>query len=399
MRAEPRCSEELRSRILHRRLTVHHLTGRLPPGSLSEAAGACGVQNTPNGSAELSLSARVEGVRPEEVTRALENRALVQAWSLRASPHIFPADEHGTFTLSLLPQDERSLLYFIRGAGEPLSRAGMSAGELMEMIAPVISEVLDGRGLTKDELGREVADRLAATLPPERRTVWNGPDRFGRLGETLVRYGMYLASLGRTVCHGPLAGTSYLLVRPDQWLPAIRPVDPRSERTALVRKYLHCYGPSTIKGLADWAGVSEQQASSMWFLVSDEMEELDGTGTWMLREDMDALDRPPAPEGTRLLPPHDPYLQMRDRELLVPDRGLHRLVWRAAGNPGAVLHRGDIIGTWRPRKKGRVLSLEVTPFDALGPSEKDGIDEEAETMSRLRQAEKRTVTYTPPVRA
>ncbi len=390
--------EELRLRILGRRLAAHNLTSRLPPGSLSEAAGACGVQNTPHGSAELSILARVEDLRPGEVARALDDRVLVQAWSLRASPHVFPAGEYRTYTAGLMPWDEDSMRPFITGASEHLARVGLTAGRLIELMTPVIGEVLDGRGLVKDELGKEVADRLVSTLPPEPRSLWNEPDRFGRFGETLVRYGLYLAALNGSVCHGPLAGTSYLLVRPDQWLPEIPPLDRTAARESIVRRYLHCYGPSTPKDMAAWAGVSKEQASSMWSLIVDEMTEVSEGRGWLLQADLDMLDRPPAHEGTRLLPPHDPYLQMRDRNLLVPDRRLNRQIWKMVGNPGAVLHRGEIIGTWRPRKKGRSLNIEITPFDALERSERDGIDEEAELMAKLRQVDKYAVTFSPPVR-
>ena len=63
--------------------------------------------------------------------------------------------------------------------------------------------------------------------------------------------------------------------------------------------------------------------------------------------------------GIRLLPPHDPYLLLRDRETLLPDETLQRQIWRHTGNPGVVLVDGKLAGTWRPQKKGILLFVSV----------------------------------------
>ena len=47
------------------RLRAHHLDRKLPPGGEAEAAGACGVQNSPPGAWETALFNRVEGCTQE----------------------------------------------------------------------------------------------------------------------------------------------------------------------------------------------------------------------------------------------------------------------------------------------------------------------------------------------
>src|SRR5512133_715444 len=96
------------------RLEGQHLNQRLPAGSLLAAAGACGMQNTPPGSAELALHARVGGLAPGDVERALvADRSLLQLWSLRASPYIFPTGDAAAFTRGLAPVDEDEIRRFI----------------------------------------------------------------------------------------------------------------------------------------------------------------------------------------------------------------------------------------------------------------------------------------------
>ena len=54
------------------RLAAHHLDRPLPPGSLTEAAGVCGVQNSPPGAWETALFARVAACTPALLRQALE---------------------------------------------------------------------------------------------------------------------------------------------------------------------------------------------------------------------------------------------------------------------------------------------------------------------------------------
>jgi len=44
----------------------------------------------------------------------------------------------------------------------------------------------------------------------------------------------------------------------------------------------------------------------------------------LLEEDLAQLESPPTALGVRLLPPHDPFLLLRDRSTLEPDRSLQR---------------------------------------------------------------------------
>ena len=99
------------------RMEGHNLSRKLPPGSLLEAAGACGIQNTPPGSAALALHARVARVTPGEIDHALaEDKSLLETWSLRAAPTVFPTRDRAVFTQGVLPDDEAALRAFIRGA-------------------------------------------------------------------------------------------------------------------------------------------------------------------------------------------------------------------------------------------------------------------------------------------
>jgi hypothetical protein len=124
----------------------------------------------------------------------------------------------------------------------------------------------------------------------------------------------------------------------------------------------------------------------MWKLVEGELAAVDfeGRDAWLLKRDLPRIVSPPDPEGARFLPPHDPYLLLRDKETLIPDKTLHRRLWRAAGNPGIVLLEGKPAATWRPRKKGKRLSLTVELFEHPPPGVRKAIEAEAATLAPYR---------------
>ena len=81
------------------------------------------------------------------------------------------------------------------------------------------------------------------------------------------------------------------------------------------------------------------------------------------------------------MPPYDVYLQLRDRETIVPDKIWQKQIWVALGNPGVVLVDGELAGTWRPQKKGKKLLLKVELFHPISPAAHPLIEQEAELIA------------------
>jgi hypothetical protein len=116
--------------------------------------------------------------------------------------------------------------------------------------------------------------------------------------------------------------------------------------------------------------------------------------SWLLTKDLDLLQSAPTPTGVRLLPPRDPYIQMRDRATIV-DARYHQTIWKPVGEPGTVLMDGTIIGTWRPRKRGRNLTITVRSFHPLSSPARDALTNEAERVGPLRGAASVGVEFDP----
>jgi hypothetical protein len=380
-----------KSDVIAFRLGAHQLTERLGEGGLLDAAGRCGIQNSPPGSALLALHARVRNLTQEQMTDAVaEEKSLLQTWCMRGAPFYFPASDAPVFTTGVLPPTEDAMRHLISGVEPALDKLDLSLTEAVELTSAEIGAVLSGRRLAINELGAELATRIARRLPKRRRDLWEeeGPYAPGQpLGEGVVHFCVRILTLRRVVCFAPRAGNTAPFVLVDEWLGRPIPdIDPNLARAELLRRYLRCYGPSARGDFAAWVGIRAGDTDPWWRLVEDELTRVDFGGTsWILTDDLDALGSAPMPKGVRLLPPRDPYTQLRDRETIV-DKKYHKEVWKTVGEPGTVLAGGEIAGIWRPRKSGRKLTITITTFGSLPARDKKSLQDEAEQVAPLRGA-------------
>ena len=380
------------------RLGASGLLERAAASELPDVAGRCGIQNSPPGSALLALHARVQGMTQELLDAAfVEEKSLIQMWCMRGAPYFIPTADAAVFTTGVLPPTEESMRHFLLGVGPDVDRLGMSLTEAVELTSAEIRDVLSGRRLAINELGAELAERIVGALPGKQRDLWNeeGPHAKGQpLGEAVVHFCIRILTLQGVVCFAPREGNKAPFILTDEWLGRPIPrVDPDMARAELLRRYLHCYGPSTRAAFASWLGVRSGDVDPWWSLVDDELTPVDyGGRAWMLDADVDALRAEAIPEGVRLLPPRDPYAQLRDRETIV-EKKYHRDVWRTSGDPGTVLANGEIIGTWRPQKKGRKLTITVKAFGDLVERHLVAVRAEAEQIAVLRGATSVTVEF------
>ena len=389
--------------VISFRLAAHHLDERLSSGELLTAAGACGVQNSPPGSALTALHARVNGLdRDRFETAVSEEKSLVQSWSMRGAPFFFPTADLPTFTTGVLPTTEASKRHFVLGVEQSLDHLGVDLTDLVDTARDEIHDVLSGRRLPVGELGRELADRVESSLTKAQRRIWRseGPYAKGQsLGEGVVHFGLRILTLQRVLCFAPREHNTAPFVLLDEWLenppdgitvgPQAGPVtDGHRQRLRddLLRRYLHCYGPSTRADFAAWLGIRSTEAKPWWDLLDADIIEIDrGRRTWMLAEDVEALRAATMPRGVRLLPPRDPYTQMRDRQTIVSED--HRTeVWKTVGEPGAVLVDGRISGTWQAKKSGQRLKVDIATFATASKRVKKAITAEAEAIGTLREA-------------
>ena len=363
----------------------------LPSGQIETAAGACGVQNSPPGAWETALFNRVEGCTLPELHDALYRRkTLLQAWSYRGVPVVFPTAESGIFLSPLAALKGEAPWIYTRGIALALEHLQMSFDSLLPLVKQAAG-YLDAHTVQgKETLDRVLADAVREHLPSEKRTLWDAPSMYGApdrqtVGGAAVSFLLRPCSFSGLVVFGCRRGGSPTFASFRSWLGRAPETPPDADRL-LVRKFLHCHGPSTPALLAEWLGCSPAQAR-LWNSVAQELEpvSVEGKARWFLSADRDALAHPCGPqERLLLLGPHDPYLDTRDRDVLLPDKALQKLVWRTVGNPGAVVLDGRISGVWTARTVRDRLELSVTAWQAFSARQQSMLEIRAQEYAAFR---------------
>jgi hypothetical protein len=290
-----------------------------------------GIQAQVHSRAVLAVAQRRRAPRPAEVDRALwDDRSIVKTWAMRGTLHLIAADD-----LPAVVSVMRTLDPWSRPSWERYF--GITATEV-ERVRDAIGEVLEGRVLTREELGVEVASRVRSSHVRELlRSGW----------------GMLLkpAAYAGLLIQGSPSGRNVTYTRPDTWLGSWPEPDPVAGGAALVRWYLHAHGPARIQDVSGWWARQSPGKVRPWFeALGDELVEVDveGRRSSMLDADVDALRRSKPTAEVRLLPGFDQYVLAvaRDVEALVPaDR--RKEVFQTAGWVSPVIVRGgSVVGTW-----------------------------------------------------
>ncbi|GAA3394010.1 DNA glycosylase AlkZ-like family protein [Cryptosporangium minutisporangium] len=324
-----------------------------------------GVADTPPGSARQALAARLpEPPGPDD--------GLVTVWGARGAPFLHRADELAGLAAALLPRDE----------ADAKARLGASSARIpggqLEAVLATASALHDI--VTAPQSKGEASTALTARLP-HLATYCRGC-QVDHVSEQLVRIA------------GLLGGVR---IEPGSTPLVLAPIDGWAQPSAAAglaqptRAYLRLHGPATTSEVAAYFAADKGAIADTWPDDLVEVRVAGRGGYWIPAEQESALRSPAPPEFVRLLPPSDPYLQTRNRNLLVPERAEQKALWRPLGNPGAILAEGEIVGAWRAKVSGpshsrRGLTVTVEAFGPLPPPVLASIEDEARVVAAVRGA-------------
>lgn len=355
------------------RLRSHHLDRKYGEESILEAAGACGFQNSPPGAWETALHSRVPGCAREKMEAMLyEEKSLIQAWSFRGAPIVFPAEETGPFLEALVPSETEPWIY-TRGMELAMDFLGTDGDHILPLLRRAAEKLDERTVVSKSELDRVLAEEMAPFLPEKIREKWKQPSLYGdpdrqTVGGAAVSFLLRPCSFEGRVVFGRREGNSPSFTSFRNWMGTFPAPDGRAGEK-LVRKFLHCYGPAGPDLLAVWLGCSGAQARRLWKLAEKDMAGVK-TGKrqrYILKEDLERLMKAPAPEReVLLLGTHDPYLDQRDREVIREETKLQRKLWRTTASPGAVIVRGRAAGIWNAVRRGNGMEISVCLWEDTG---------------------------------
>lgn len=360
-----------REQVLAYRVAAHELTREVRrPDEL--AAFALGLLDTPYGAARLALAARLAAdVDLPSGLAAGDDPDFPLVWSFRGAPHLHRRTDLAPLAEALWPRTDEGAVARLAAERKAFKAAGITGQEAFRTAATAMRAVA-GTRLSKGDLSAAVTARLPAAYSYECR----GCQATHVYGGLFQQVGLFAGVR--------VAGTSPTMLAP---LTDRYPVPRKARGTeALARTYLRLHGPATARDFAGYLGTNPTEITPAW---PDDLAEvsIDGKRAWIPEEHLAMLQAAEKPRMVRLLTHADPYLQGRDRDLLVPDREHQKALWRILGSPGAVMIDGEVAGVWRAKLAGkRRLDVTVTPFSPLPARQRRAVETEARLVATARGA-------------
>jgi hypothetical protein len=334
----------LTCRALNRALLARQLLlarGDMPlPAALTQIAG---IQAQYAPAMYVGVWSRLEGFERDALTRALEDRSVIQATLMRSTIHLVAPGDYWPFALAVREARRRSWLRSVRGFTAP---------------------------------------QMAGAARTVRRALAGGPRTRGEIEELVGKDRARGVGLWVDMVRVPPSGTwerrrADLYGLAEDWLNAA-PVAPAAAVDHLVSRYLRGFGPATRTDITTFTGQRLGELKPVLARLEIERHESED-GEELLDVPGALLPDPDTPAPVRFLPVWDATLLVHARRTgLLPADMRPRVfsVKKPHGTP-TFLVDGAVAGAWR-YQDGRV-SLE--PWTRLDRATQRAVADEAERLA------------------
>jgi len=328
-------------------------------------------------SVHLAAFARVDGLRVEDVDRALyDDRSLVKQLAMRRTLFVFPRDllgaAWGSAARRVGDAEARRVAKFVTDAG----LADDGAVWLDKACAAVMEHLARSGALTAQEVREQVPEVAGkVSLAPGKKYAREAPVAPWVL-TLLGLQGRILR--GDNTAHWRLSRPRWTLT--EEWLDDV----PMTMTVAggyaeLVRRWLLTFGPGTAADLQWWLGSTKGVVTAALHDVGAVQVSLDGGDTgWLLPDDVE-----PAPQvepWAALLPVLDATtMGWKQRDFyLAPEHTAY--LFDGTGNAGSTAWwDGRIVGSWEQDDDAVV---RVVLREDVGSEARRALDVEAERLTR-----------------
>jgi hypothetical protein len=341
-----------------------------------------GVQDTgPDGSAWALC---IRGAPTAALRRAADPPTDVAiAWTLRGAPHAYRRKDLAAVATATAPFSEPDAAKRVFDAATSFRRGHLDVLDALGTVASTMRTIVT-KPTTKGDLSRRLSDQLGAPYV-----------RYCRVCKATHSYEQpfRLAALQAGLVLQPGTSPPVLERLTGFRAPGYRHLGGEAAPTFdVLRNHLRFFGPTTVSDAAAFLDSPKREVSERWPADVEEVAVDKGT-RFVLARDVDALKEVPTPTGVvRLLGPFDPFLQLRDRLLLVPEAARRKDLWRVLGRPGAIVVDGEVLGTWRPTTSGDRLTVTVDLWRRPTARERSNVDDEAERLASFRGVDLKAVS-------
>ena len=333
-------SKQLNRALLQRQMLLER--ARAPIPRVLERMGGLQAQYAP--AIYVGLWSRMAGLERQMVTKALEQRVIVQATILRSTIHCVSADDYWPLTIATREARRQWYLRVYRGQ---FTEADFSAAA--ETVRSLLGSGPKPASILAEAVGRE---------------LWNGVGMF----VDMVRV--------------PPTGTwerrrADLYGLAQDWVePTV--IAPHAALERLVRRYLAAFGPAVPTDIGTWAGVPNDQIVSV--LEGMDLRRYQSDDGKILLD----LKRLSLPDENVTAPVR--FLHVWDAILLVHAR--HKMVIAEEHRPiifntktpqsmPTFMVDGSVAGTWKYEGN----RIQLTPFAPIPRKWKRELDEEARALA------------------
>lgn len=340
----------LSARALNRATLARQLLLRRTPMAAEDAVThLVGLQAQNPQPPYYALAARLDGFRPEELSRSMEDRTVARTVTLRSTLHTHTADDIRALGPLVQPARDREITVFRKGL------TGVDLGALAARARDLVEE--------RPRSPKELRTALLAHWPDADPVALSVAARCLLPLVQVTPRGLW----GR--------GGGVALTTADVWFGKATD-DPGLTLEDLVLRYLGAFGPATVKDMQTWAGLTR---------LREAFERLrprlaafrDPYGHELFDLPDAPHPDPDTPAPPRLLPEFDNLLLSHaDRTRLVPPAYKHR-TWQGNQAHRTFLVDGFLAGTWRLDREGDRLLLTLEPFAPIAHDRRAPLTEEA----------------------
>ena len=342
---------ELNRATLARQMLLERATVSVP-AAIERLAG---LQAQLSSAPFIGLWTRLRDFRRQDLALLIENRTVVKATLMRATLHLFTAEDYVRFRATL-----QSMLSSAGGAIAKQRGAELDLDRLLCAARRYIGD--------KPRTFTEISDMVAELMPDQDV----GAMRYS------VRTQIPLVQV-------PIAGGWSYSNKPEftlaeSWIG--RPISTENNLRELVFRYLAAFGPASVTDMQTWSALPK---------LKDIFEKLRPDLQTYRHERRELFDIPDlslpesdTPASSRFLPEFDNLLLSHsNRTRVIADEHRSKVFLPGLRVAATVLVDGFVRGVWKTEKQKDGATLVIEPFEKLTKQDRASLMEEGQQLVRF----------------